>query len=163
MIEVLIASLIFSVGLLGVASTQTVGLTNTQSALHRSYAAQLSYELVDIIRANPVEARKTTSVFTSYDSTGAVPSAVATCQVQSTTGCRADEMANTVLAQWTARLQATLPDGEAELTRVGDIFELRIRWADFRNDQIMQDFKKDPNEPDKILDQIADRITEFRI
>ncbi len=172
MIEVLVASLIFSVGLLGVASTQTVGLTNTQSALHRSYAAQLSYELIDLIRANPVEARKTTSVFANYDSTDPdptdpgtdpVPTAVPACQVQSTTGCRADEMANTVLAQWTARLQATLPDGEAELTRVGDIFELRIRWADFRNDQIMQDFKKDPIERDKILDQIADRITEFRI
>lgn len=52
MIEIMIAILVFSVGLLGLASTQTLGLTNTQSALSRSYAAQLSYELVDIMRLN---------------------------------------------------------------------------------------------------------------
>jgi len=164
MIEVLVASLIFSIGLLGVASTQTVGLTNTQSALHRSYAAQLSYELVDIIRANPVEARKATSVFINYDTTGTVPTSVATCLEESTTGCRTDEMADTVLARWTARLQATLPDGEAELTRNGEIFELRIRWADFRSDQMKQAINEDDDgiAADDV-DKIADRITEFRI
>jgi len=52
MVEVMISVLIFSVGLLGIASTQTLGLTNTQSALNRSYAAQLSYEMLDLMRLN---------------------------------------------------------------------------------------------------------------
>ena len=52
--------------------------------------------------------------------------------------CSTDEMAKTALAQWTARLQSALPEGEAELSLSGGIFELRIRWADYRNDQIQQ-------------------------
>ena len=117
MIEVLVAILIFSIGLLGVASTQTVGLSNTQSALHRSYAAQLSYELVDIIRANPIEARNTASIFASYDTevSASVPTTVANC-LQVSGSCSTDEMAKTALAQWTARLQSALPEGEAELS-----------------------------------------------
>jgi type IV pilus assembly protein PilV len=165
MIEVLVAILIFSVGLLGVASTQTVGLTNTQSALHRSHAAQLSYELVDMIRSNPVEARKTASVFTTYDSTSttAVPTEVADC-LKVIGACSTEDMANTLLAQWTARLKRTLPDGEAELSRTGDIFQLRMRWADYRNDQIIQTQNAgDTDIASDDVDKIADRITEFRI
>jgi len=164
MIEVLVAILIFSIGLLGVASTQTVGLTNTQSALHRSYAAQLSYELVDMIRSNPVEARRAASVFTKFDTTGTVPDEVAKCLKFSTAGCTTVEMANTVLARWTARLKLTLPEGEATLIRTGEIFELRIRWADYRNDQVIQTQNaSDDDIADQDIDKIADRITEFRI
>ncbi|MDO7642058.1 MAG: type IV pilus modification protein PilV [Reinekea forsetii] len=165
MIEVLVAILIFSIGLLGVASTQTVGLSNTQSALHRSYAAQLSYELVDIIRANPIEARNAASIFASYDTevSASVPTTVANC-LQVSGSCSTDEMAKTALAQWTARLQSALPEGEAELSLSGDIFELRIRWADYRNDQIQQALNDaDADIASKDIDKIADRITEFRI
>jgi type IV pilus assembly protein PilV len=163
MIEVLVAMLIFSIGLLGVARTQTVGLTNTQSALHRSHAAQLSYELGDMIRANPVEARKAVSVFSNFDTTGTVPTEVEHC-LQVSGPCSAEEMANTVLARWTARLQRALPDGEATLSLTGDIFELRIRWADYRNDQIKQTQNADDGDiASDDIDKIADRITEFRI
>jgi len=163
MIEVLVAILIFSIGLLGVASTQTVGLTNTQSALHRSHAAQLSYELVDLIRANPVEAGSNASVFTTYDSTIAVPIEVADC-LKVDGACSTIDMANTVLARWTARLKSTLPEGEATLTRDGKIFQLRIRWADYRTDQLKQTLNADDEDiASDDIDKITDRITEFRI
>jgi type IV pilus assembly protein PilV len=164
MIEVLIAMLIFSIGLLGVASTQTVGLTNTQSALHRSYAAQLSYELVDMIRANPVQARNPTSIFSNYDTNApSPPTEVAPCLVIAGS-CSTADMAATMLAIWTTRLEATLPDGEAELSQVGQIFQLRIRWSDFRNNQIIQTLNKaDADIAGDDIDKIADRITEFRI
>ncbi|WP_320826159.1 type IV pilus modification protein PilV [Reinekea sp.] len=163
LIEVLVAILVFSIGLLGVASTQTVGLTNTQSALHRSHAAQLSYELVDLIRANPVEARKAVSVFTHFETTGTVPTEVENC-LQVSGACSAEDMANTVLARWTARLQSALPDGEATLSLSGEIFQLRIRWADYRNDQIKQTLNADDEDiASNDIDKITDRITEFRI
>ncbi|WP_397608482.1 type IV pilus modification protein PilV [Silanimonas sp.] len=52
LIEVMIAVLIMSIGLLGVAAMQATALKNSQSALERSQAVIESYAILDAIRAN---------------------------------------------------------------------------------------------------------------
>lgn len=52
MIEVLVAVMILSVGLLGLAGLQSAGLTHNQSANSRSTAFMLAYGLLDSMRAN---------------------------------------------------------------------------------------------------------------
>lgn len=52
LIEVMIAVLVLSVGLLGMAALQGLTLQNTRSANYRSQATNLSYELLDMIRGN---------------------------------------------------------------------------------------------------------------
>ncbi|MCU0755726.1 MAG: type IV pilus modification protein PilV [Xanthomonadales bacterium] len=52
LLEVLIAVLILSFGLLGVAALQVRSLQGTQSSNFRSNAALLTHEIVDAIRAN---------------------------------------------------------------------------------------------------------------
>jgi len=52
LIEVMIAVLIMSIGLLGVAAMQATALKNSQSALERSQAVIESYAILDSIRAN---------------------------------------------------------------------------------------------------------------
>jgi type IV pilus assembly protein PilV len=55
LIEVLIAMLILSVGLLGLAGFQASSARNNTSAYNRSQATQLAYDLADRIRANAAD------------------------------------------------------------------------------------------------------------
>ena len=55
LIEILVAVLIISVGVLGVAGLQLVSLQNNTSAMYRTQAFQAAYEIIDRARANPDE------------------------------------------------------------------------------------------------------------
>lgn len=52
LIEVLIAVVVVSIGLLGIASLQLVALRNSQSSLQSSMVTMQSYSLLDSMRAN---------------------------------------------------------------------------------------------------------------
>ena len=52
LIEVMVAMLILSIGLLGMAGLQAVSLKMNQSALHSSQATFLAYDIIDRMRAN---------------------------------------------------------------------------------------------------------------
>lgn len=52
LIEVLIAVLVLSIGLLGIAALQSNALKNAQSSLNRSQAVMLSYFMLDAMRIN---------------------------------------------------------------------------------------------------------------
>lgn len=51
MIEVMVAVLVLSVGLLGMGTLMAVSLRNTQSASYRTQAANVAYEFTDIARS----------------------------------------------------------------------------------------------------------------
>lgn len=53
LLEVLIALLILSIGLLGLAALQTTGLRSNQMASMRTLATQAAYDITDRMRANP--------------------------------------------------------------------------------------------------------------
>jgi len=52
LIEVLIAAVVMSIGLLGMAALQTVTLTKNHGSYVRSQANNLGYEILDAMRAN---------------------------------------------------------------------------------------------------------------
>lgn len=56
LVEVLVASVVLSIGLLGLAGLQASGLRVGQSSIHRSQAAQLAYDIVERMRVNSVGA-----------------------------------------------------------------------------------------------------------
>jgi type IV pilus assembly protein PilV len=56
LVEVLVASVVLSIGLLGLAGLQASGLRAGQSSIHRSQAAQLAYDIVERIRVNVPDA-----------------------------------------------------------------------------------------------------------
>ncbi|ABA89397.1 type IV pilus minor pilin PilV [Syntrophotalea carbinolica DSM 2380] len=57
LIEVLVALLILSIGLIGLAGVQTRGVTTNYSALQRSQATLYAYDIVERMRANRETAR----------------------------------------------------------------------------------------------------------
>jgi type IV pilus assembly protein PilV len=91
LIEVLIAVLLMSVGLLGIAAMQAGALRNSQSALQRGQAATQIHAILDAMRAN-----RTNALAGSY-------ALSRTCSVPSGSG-----LAGTDLSTWMTGLQETL-------------------------------------------------------
>lgn len=134
MIEVLVAVLIFLIGLLGIASTQTLGLTNTQSSLSRNYASQLAYQVMDIFRYNSTLLTSVTAadfLTTARQLDGVVIAEQASCQAAAT-GCSSSLLAQDSLYHWSTAVAANLPGGQARLSSDGTTVTVTLTWEDVK-------------------------------
>lgn len=123
MIEVLVAIMILSVGLLGLAGLQSAGLTHNQSANSRSTASMLAYGLLDSMRANKVIAEGG-----AYDiALGASPSGGSTMTSQD-------------INNWLNALAGSLPAGTGSVATVGGRVMITIQWDDSRGERPPQQF-----------------------
>jgi type IV pilus assembly protein PilV len=114
LVEVLIAVLVLSIGLLGVAGLQLNALQNNLSAHVRSQASTLAYYIADRMRAN-----RAAAVAGSYNITFGTPAPTGTANIYQTD-----------LQNWKAELQNVLPAGDGELVVAGDMAIIRVRWTD---------------------------------
>ena len=134
LLEVLIAVLVLSIGLLGLAGLQTHSLKNNNGALMRSQAIVLAYDALDMMRANREQALKGSG--SAYqvpfdDSVSAVSCA----------RCSSAQQAQNDVASWRERIQALgLPSGEGEILLAsggsaggGVKVTVRVRWDDDRD------------------------------
>lgn len=104
LIEVLIATLVLSVGLLGLAGLNAVSVKMNHSAYLRSQATNLAYEIVDAIRANPAS-----------DYTGSQkPTTCDTDFSRANTDIKTDD-----LNEWANNLACLLPRGQGNISESG--------------------------------------------
>jgi type IV pilus assembly protein PilV len=103
LLEILVAIVVLSIGLLGLASLQAVGLRTNQSAYLRSQATLLAEDMADRMRANNVAVQAN-----AYD----LPVANLSANCRTAAGCSANEMAQNDYAEWTATLAGVFPNGE---------------------------------------------------
>jgi type IV pilus assembly protein PilV len=103
LIEVLVAALVLAIGLIGVAGLQAVSLRANQSALMRSQATALAYDLADRMRANVPAAS-----IGSYDPA----TASVTTGCTSNSGCAPTSLAQNDLSEWSDLIADHLPAGE---------------------------------------------------
>lgn len=122
LIEILVAVLIVSVGVLGVAGLQLLSLQNNTSAMFRTQAFQAAYGIIDRARANPGEDY-------SIDMDADPP----TAEDCTTTDCSRTEMRDYDLASWLEELAATLPNGDGEVDVSGGTTTVTVRWQDDRD------------------------------
>lgn len=115
LIEVLIAVLILSIGLLSLALTQANSMRNTHSSYLRTQATFLADDILDSIRANRVKAEAG-----EYDIAIGVPA--------SGTGTTALDD----LSAWKGNLAAMLPRGDGSIARDGATGEVTVsvQWKD---------------------------------
>lgn len=129
LLEVLIALLILSIGLLGLASLQTNGLRSNQMASMRTTATQLAYNIADRMHANPVGVDAQDYVIAVSD----VDPVIAT-DCESTT-CTSLQMATYDLSQWRSAIN-TLPGGSSSITRTvtGTVVThtITVFWDEYR-------------------------------
>lgn len=131
MIEVLVALFVLSVGLLGVAAMQQVGLRNSHSAHLRSQATALAYDIADRMRANVRAAR-----LQNYDS----PINSAFDLVNCVAAPTAQQQIDCDLAQWRDALARVLPLGTGSIDVAAaaggmQMATITVQWDDSRGEQ----------------------------
>jgi type IV pilus assembly protein PilV len=112
LVEVLVALVVLSVGLLGIAALQMTSLRNNLGAHLRSQATVLAYDITDRMRANRTQANNNAYVIAfGAAATGTTLNALD-------------------LQAWKTALTATLPSGDGQIERVGNVFRISIRWTE---------------------------------
>lgn len=119
LLEILIAVVILSIGLLGMASLQATGMRHNHDAYLRSQAAILVMDISDAMRANRgASTDNGTALGGAYViGFGATPSA-------SATNTSANDLRN-----WKTKLDTLLPSGDGQIIQNGVVFTIDIRWV----------------------------------
>jgi len=142
LLEVLVAIVVLSIGLLGLAGMQATGLKNNNSSYQRSQANILANEILDRMRANQVGVDAG-----AYDDpySGGTP-ALPTAPACVTTSCNSATMATYDVAEWDAKLGSTLPSGQGMITGSGanSVFTITVMWDDERTGATGTDCGGDP-------------------
>lgn len=120
LLEVLIAILVLSIGLLGLAGLQFSALRNNTQSYERSQAVAFAYEIADRMRANRASAGAGLFQLTPTD----VPVAALNCDA---VPCNRAEIAQFELARWRMNLVNTLPGATASITCSEAPCQLRSR------------------------------------
>lgn len=118
LIEVLIAIVVLSIGLLGLAGLQVTSIQSNYSAYYRSQATVLAYDYADRMRTN-----RTAALAMSSDA-----SFPASSSSNSVSGSQPAKDK----AQWLNALALTLPDGTGRVERNGTQITISVRWNDNR-------------------------------
>jgi type IV pilus assembly protein PilV len=137
LLEALVAVVVASVGFIGAARLQTLGMAMNNSAQVRQKATLLGYQMADRIRAN--QAGMTAH---AYDR----PSAGDPSCLALATGCTPAQLAGADIAQWQAEITAQLPagvgvvcldstpdDGDFDVPQcdgAGNVIAVKVWWVD---------------------------------
>lgn len=132
LIEVLVAILIMSFGLLGVAGLTASSLQYAKIAQFQTIATQLASAYGDNIRANV--SGFTAGSYDMLDGYTASSDSVAIPVCADTTKCTASELAAIDQAEWTNQLRRRLPAGSAYVSRdaTNNVLsaDVWVMWAD---------------------------------
>ena len=122
LVEVLIALIIMSIGMLGIAGLYVNSLQAGRTSMFQHHAVTLAGDVADRIRANPTAGA-------TYAGDGANNSCVST-----TATCTADEMAENDIFLWDAQAAESLPNGAVEITRNAGVsppeYTIRVTWEE---------------------------------
>lgn len=109
LLEVLIATIVLAIGLLGVASLQLSSNAHTEAGLQRSHAAGLAREIFERMRINYVEAKAG-----NYD-IGTLPVLTTDCE-GAAVECTPEQIKEHDLRVWSERVTALLPGSDASIS-----------------------------------------------
>jgi len=137
LVEVLVAVVVLSIGLLGLAGLQASGMRVGQSSIHRSQAAQLAYDMVDRLRVN-------------------VPSASAYNIALGDAPPTTDTIPARDLRDWRRRL-LSLPAGTGSVAVDGREVTIVVQWDDTRGGNVLRGSSDDD------AARLALQTSQFRI
>lgn len=124
LIEIMVAILVMSIGLLGLAALQATALSRGTSADQRAQAVNAASELIDMIRANRAEA-------TRYE--GEFAEAECDADVQPPFGIgEGASMAIPERAAWVNNVRCMLPGATGNVEIEAGEVVVTIAWADAR-------------------------------
>jgi type IV pilus assembly protein PilV len=120
LVETMVALVVLSIGLLGVAKLVTGAVHANDSGYMRGQATQLAYEILDEMRANR-----------PGDALYSAPGATANC---SSSACSPAVLAGLDTFNWLATVKATLPNGKGFINTAsgvgGEVATIIVQWDD---------------------------------
>lgn len=114
LLEVMIAILVLSIGLLGMAGLQLNAMKFNQTATVRSHATFLAYDITDRMRANRGVAK------------------AGGYEIASDEAATGTSVAQSDLSSWKDSLERFLPGGQGAVAVDGDIVTVTILWDETR-------------------------------
>lgn len=131
LIETLVALVVLSVGLLGVAALQVHGLSAGRTANYRSHAANLAADMAERIRSNPLG-------LDAYAGPGSDNHC--TADEGEALECTPEQMAAHDVFLWDRAIRASLPVGdwriEVDSGSVPPGYRLEVSWVEPRYGQV---------------------------
>lgn len=122
LVEVLIALVIMSVGMLGIAGLYVEGMKAGRTSTFRHHAVTLAGDVADRIRANPLGG-------VDYEGPGGNNNCVL-----GNVNCNASQMAANDIALWKAQAAAMLPNGDVAITFDDTVtpntYRIVVSWAE---------------------------------
>lgn len=124
LLEVLVAMLVLSIGLLGLAGLMASSMRNNQSAYHSTQATWLAYDILDRMRANNVVA-----LAGGYAAASTIGSP-ASCSTTAPSG----SVAAQDIGGWKNMIACALPvgDGAITVTPANRQVRITVQWNDSR-------------------------------
>jgi type IV pilus assembly protein PilV len=123
-IEVLVALVVLSVGLLGIAGLYVVTLQSGGTAIYRTQAVNLAADMADRIRAN-----RTAGVAYAAGASGALA-----CTGAGAVDCSPADLAGDDVLQWNTELAAALPNGQGVIQVAGAgapfTYTITVTWSE---------------------------------
>lgn len=148
LIEILVTVVILSIGLLGVASMQYIGLRDNNRSTERSMANIIAYDIIDRMRGNVQGARagdyRIADAETAPTAMGAFDCITDFTGTAKAGICSAAEMANVDLVDWWTNSLSALPNAAASIICLdatntpvnpcpaGSVHLVTIMWDDAR-------------------------------
>ncbi len=129
MVEVLVALVILTIGLLGIAALHLKSLQSGRTATYRTQAVNLAADLADRIRTNRTAQLAYNSAFTDV--------AVEEPTCFTTGGCTDAQLAVSDLSRWKGTLALLLPGGEGQVAVAAPLaagepatYLVTVRWSE---------------------------------
>jgi len=121
LIEVLIALIILSVGMLGIAGLYVQSMQAGRTSMFRHNAVTIAGDIADRIRANPAAG-------TAYAATAGADNSC----VNGGISCSPAQMAAHDISLWQEQADDSLPNGTVTVTHDGDLvlpsYEIKVGW-----------------------------------
>jgi type IV pilus assembly protein PilV len=126
LVEALVALVVLSIGMLGIAALHVEGLRSARTALTRTTAVTLAADIADRIRANRAAKTEYDAVVTSADTD-------ANCEPKGA-GCTPAELAHHDKALWLGAIETALPGGTGTIdcddAAVPATYTITISWSE---------------------------------
>ncbi len=143
LLEILIAFIILSVGVLGLAGLQGASIQSSNTAYMRTVATSQIYDFAERIRSNTEGHNLAVNGGDNvYNQLSGIPSYL-NCNIVTklpSSGCNTSELAIRDIALWNTENARVLPNGQGTVRRAGQSYIITVSWDE---DSLGNGFAKD--------------------
>ncbi|MGB5306853.1 MAG: type IV pilus modification protein PilV [Gammaproteobacteria bacterium] len=131
LLEVLIAVLILSIGLLGHSKIQALGVRAATDANLRTQATTLANEMIERLRANRPAADSgyySTIDYAGIDCNAGPAKICSEGTAGSAVDCTMDEIANEDAVHWFCAVEDSIPNGNVAVSVAAGVYSIQVSW-----------------------------------